>query len=153
MSLADLSDALRENSHIFLAILIGSIVGRLVAQRRLDASQLRKRLGSGIGKYSAISAASLDSALERAAWVDRPVFRFSLSVCVTSVWMGAAFIATEIFDHSFPDSPIWCSPLIAGGVAGALAFVTMRIERHVFLRRLEHLQIGIAEQVVPPNGP
>jgi hypothetical protein len=158
MILANLLDTLRENSYIFLAILVGAVVGhlvgRLITQRRLDASQIRKKLGSSIDKYSAIPAARLNSALERAAWIDRPFLRFSISVCGTAVWIMSAFVSTEIFGRIFPDSPGWSKPLIAGGVAGALTFVSIRIERVILLQRLKHLDIKPdAKQAVPTNGP
>jgi hypothetical protein len=139
MSLTESSSVFSDNFHTFLAIFIGAIVGRLISQRRVDATQIRKELGSRIDKYRDVPAGVLDAALERAAWIDRPVLRFAVSVCGPAVWMWSAFIVADVFDRSYPDASSWCGPLLAGGVTGLLAIVTIWFERFFLLRRLEKM--------------
>jgi len=140
MNTPDFAKILAESWPSFIGALVGAAIGHFPFRRPPDVQVIKRQLGRALDRFQDVPPERLDAALLSAAQAAQGGWRCVASIVGIGFTTGAAMFSAAIFRASFPAQFHWLDPLVAGLVAGLLAWRIQRIKRRAILRHLERLR-------------
>jgi len=140
MNTPDFAKILAESWPLFIGALIGAAIGHVLIRQPPDVQAIKRRLGRALDRFQDVPPERLDAALLSDAQAAQGGWRCVASIVGIGFGIGVAMFSAAVFRASFPAQSHWLDPLVAGLVAGLLAWPMQRIKRRALLRRLERLR-------------
>ena len=139
MKTPDFAKLIGDNWSLFVAPLIGSIIGYIFIHRQPDIQRVRQELGRALNRFSDVPPQKLNPALLAAARSLHYGWSSIVFMLIMAFWFFSVAFSSDLYRAVFPELPLWHSMVVGVIVATVFYWAIQRIARRTILRRLEHL--------------